>query len=338
MLLNKCSNISKVIILLKYIKNNELSLFGQYCPRLKSLSFVIKSKEDLQFGRQYGHKLEELYLFGGNEKIPFLQLCPNVKKVWFSQCSLLFTSDKEFLPKLEYFGSNYSINFRNTNEMKILSHKYSQTMKTLNISLFGCTFDEMKIYFDSISRFENLRELRLALHQTTEPIDDCLPLIGQKCNKLLRFELLFGRSVSISDRFFNTLSEFKAIQTLRIYSRHNTVLKGSIGSLKHCKQLKHLDIDYRELTEDFFANVETFVPNLKFLQILTEKQFSDLFIDSFHSLKSIQKVIYYMFNNTNKTTKTKYWYFGKSLIEVMLSPNGMNVKHITDNCGLLRSN
>ena len=32
---------------------------------------------------------------------------------------------------------------------------------------------------------------------------------------------------------------------------------------------------------------------------------------------------------------TKCWYFGKSLIEVMLSPNGMNVKHITHNCGLI---
>ena len=32
---------------------------------------------------------------------------------------------------------------------------------------------------------------------------------------------------------------------------------------------------------------------------------------------------------------SKTWYFGKSLIEVMLSPNGMNVKHITHNCGLI---
>ena len=31
----------------------------------------------------------------------------------------------------------------------------------------------------------------------------------------------------------------------------------------------------------------------------------------------------------------KTWYFGKSLTEVMLSPNGMNVKHITHNCGLI---
>ena len=38
---------------------------------------------------------------------------------------------------------------------------------------------------------------------------------------------------------------------------------------------------------------------------------------------------------TNKTIDKNYYYFGKSLIEVMLSPNGMNVKHITHNCGLI---
>ena len=32
----------------------------------------------------------------------------------------------------------------------------------------------------------------------------------------------------------------------------------------------------------------------------------------------------------------KTWYFGKSVSEVMLSPNGMNVKHITHNCGYIR--
>ena len=31
----------------------------------------------------------------------------------------------------------------------------------------------------------------------------------------------------------------------------------------------------------------------------------------------------------------KKWYFGKSLIEVMLSPNGMNVKHINHNFGFI---
>ena len=71
-LLKKCPNITKVNIHLQYIKNNELLLFGQYCPRLKSLHFAVNSEEDLQFGRHYGHKLEEIYLFGGNEIREFL--------------------------------------------------------------------------------------------------------------------------------------------------------------------------------------------------------------------------------------------------------------------------
>ena len=41
---------------------------------------------------------------------------------------------------------------------------------------------------------------------------------------------------------------------------------------------------------------------------------------------------------TSKLMSERKYYFGKSLIEVMLSPNGMNVKHITHNCGLITSN
>ena len=333
-LLNKCPNITKVIILLKYIKNNELSLFGQYCPRLKSLGFEINSEEDLQFGRQYGHKLEELHLFGTNEKIHFLKLCPNVKNVWFSQCSLPFTSDKEFLPKLEYFGRNFTINIGNTNEMKILSDKYSQTMKTLNVTLNRCTFVDLKIFFHSISRFGNLRGLRLTLYETTQPIDYCLSLIGQKCTKLFQLHLTLGRSVPISDRLLNTFSEFKKINALTIYSSNNTEVNASIESLKHCKQLKHLDFGYLRLTENFFTNINIFLPKLQFINFSSKKEFSASFINSFHPMKDIQRIIFRVYNSLDNKCYIKYWYFGKCLSEVMLSSNGMNVKRINDNCGV----
>ena len=69
------------------------------------------------------------------------------------------------------------------------------------------------------------------------------------------------------------------------------------------------------------------------LYIETYEQFSDSFIDSFHSMRSIQKVILLQIEIFNKHTKN--WYFGKSVSEVMLSPNGMNVKHINNNCGFI---
>ena len=171
----------------------------------------------------------------------------------------------------------------------------------------------------------------------TEPIDDCLSLIGQKCNKLLKLDLnVRDHSVTITDQFFDSLSEFKAIKKLKIWFEKSVETNRSVKAFKDCLQLKELDIDYPKLTPNFFTNIESFVPKLQFLRIITNEKFSDSFIDSFHSMENIQKVVLSFKDVMKQEFYTKYYYFGKSLIEVMLSPNGMNVKQINNNCGLIK--
>ena len=51
-------------------------------------------------------------------------------------------------------------------------------------------------------------------------------------------------------------------------------------------------------------------------------------------MKSVQNVVHIVDKDILERKHFKIWYFGKCLSEVMLSPNGMNVKPITDNCGL----
>ena len=41
-----------------------------------------------------------------------------------------------------------------------------------------------------------------------EPIDDCLSLIGQKCNKLLKLDLDLQHYNQLSDQFFDIFSKF----------------------------------------------------------------------------------------------------------------------------------
>ena len=48
-------------------------------------------------------------------------------------------------------------------------------------------------------------------------------------------------------------------------------MSGNVECFKHCKQLIDIDINYPELTEDFFANIASFVPKLQSLQISTNK-------------------------------------------------------------------
>ena len=91
----------------------------------------------------------------------------------------------------------------------------------------------------------------------------------------------------------------------------------------HCKQFIELDISYPVLREDYFANIASFVPKLELLHIITDKPFSHSFDDSFHSMKNIQRVTL-RYNNEEKRYFEKFWYFGKCLSEVMLSPGNGN--------------
>ena len=120
------------------------------------------------------------------------------------------------------------------------------------------TAEELKTCFDFISRFENLKELKLTindLEDITEPIDYCLSLIGQKCNKLLKLNLEIDYFVPISNRLLTIFTEFKAIKKLKIQLPLGKKVKGSIECFKHCKQLNDIDINYRKLREDLSANI-----------------------------------------------------------------------------------
>ena len=102
--------------------------------------------ECLDFFRINGHKLEELYLFGKENELliedtekdnemlnSFRKFCPNLKTITLLLESLPLFEDKEILPKLKEI--DLTISSQNVKQMKILSDKYSQTIKTLNVSL-----------------------------------------------------------------------------------------------------------------------------------------------------------------------------------------------------------
>ena len=167
-------------------------------------------------------------------------------------------------------------------------------MKSLDISLDNLTEEELKTCIECIARFENLRKLKLELFamETTQPIDDCLSLIGQKCNKLLKLELIIQEKVPITERFFNVFYNFIAIKKLNIQLPDNTIINGSVECFKHCEQLIELDITYPELREDFFANIASFIPKLQFLRISTLKKFSETFFDLFKHRKHFQELDY----------------------------------------------
>ena len=289
-ILKKCRNI-KIVDISEEVSSEVLSVIGRYCPHIRSLAFNTNSVENLEFFRDNGCKLVKLIVFNGYNEFIILQLCPNVKEVYVKNFSVILNEDRDFFPKLERIHTNLWIESRGLNKLQILSDKYSRTMKSLKVIIGYLTEEELKTSIECIARFKNLTELQVLFKLVITEVNlDCLSQIGQKCTKLLKLELNIDNEIPISDRFFDVFTHFKAIMKLKINLSETTVLKGSVESLKHCKQLNDLQVMGSGLTEDFFTNIASFVPKLKFLKISTDQQFSDTFIHSFNLMKCIRKV------------------------------------------------
>ena len=315
-----------------------LSPLGLYCPNIKSLNIEITGEQDLQFFRDYGHKLKEIDFYGPTDLVKdCLKFCPNLELFHknYSKISLLLEKDKQFLANLEFIRNTLHINSSNVNEMKSFVDKYSRKMKSLELYFYELTAEELKTCLNCICGFNNLRHLYLSIHtgRIKEPIDESIAMIGQKCTKLLVFDFSYHTPYDlfpISDRFFDVFTHFKAIKKLKLLSQFETVI-GSVECFKHCKQLNDIHISYDGLKEDFFTNIATFVPKLQSLRIRTDEKFSDSFINSFHSMNYIEKIDL----NINIDSSNYFWCFGKCLTEMRLSPDRKKVKRVNDNCGLI---
>ena len=125
------------------------------------------------------------------------------------------------------------ITSNNVNKMKSFLDNSSKFIKTLKVTLYKLSAVELKTCIECIARFENLKELKLKFDEMniTQPIDDCLSLIGQKCNKLLKLDLYIDSHFPISHRLLtNDESCFQGKGVSPIFFRKKPKVSGpSIG-------------------------------------------------------------------------------------------------------------
>ena len=174
----KCPNITTVRLGMN-VSLEMLSLFGRYCPQLKSLSYPCNDDKVLSFFSQYGLQLETLDLSRSKYYTIFtsiLQFCPNLKKIKLQPKTSFnsISNDNEFLPKLEDIGYNLGIFSNNVNQMKIFTDKYSQTLKIFDLLIMSLSAEELKTCIECIARFENLQVLKLTVYPRFCPPRYCL--------------------------------------------------------------------------------------------------------------------------------------------------------------------
>ena len=180
--------------------------------------------------------------------------------------------------------------------MKAFTDKYGKTLKSIKITFYDLSTDDLKSCLIKLSLFENLQSLDLSIYSFNvkhNAIDECLQQMTRNLNKLKNLKLnFFGNNSLIGDHFFSSLSQLKQNESLKLVMEFDKELRPGIKFLIECPKLKKLVINYTELTESFFKDIHSSIPRIEFLTIDTNQRLSDEFFTSLSSMKYLQRVSY----------------------------------------------
>ena len=311
--LKKCPNISRVS-LPKNSRDMCLKLITKYCRRVTQLKLAVCCNETtlISFATKHGMWLQEFtiryHLY--DQRIPvylknILQMCPNIKNIDINYNPFYFDKifgESESLKKLQVI-KRLHIRDNESHILEILVNKYGTSLTGIQIELNGKDLDELKICFAHISRFESLESIELDIrsYDSKQAIQECFELLANKCTKLRELRLKLNIPV-IPKLLIFSLSEFRCLEKLVIdLSLRNICykLEGSVECLKHLTRLKYLSITNLDLTEDFFTNINSILPNIRYLEmkVLSGIEYFDkstlkLFLKSLQSMKYIERVVY----------------------------------------------
>ena len=223
-------------------------------------------------------------------------MCPNIKKINIKLDKYLSMVIVFSPSKLEVIEEVH-IQADQSKSLDLLVRKYGKSLKGLKVVLKGLSSDELKTCFAHISRFESLQSLDTEISFTREelPLEQCLQLLANELTKLRELRFKTYRSLITLNRFFFAFDNFRSLERLIIdFGDTKQKLEGSVECLKHCTRLKHLSITYKELSREFFANIHTILPNLRFLDIKCFKlnpQSIKLFVVSLQSMNKIERIV-----------------------------------------------
>ena len=307
--LKKCPNICRVS-LSEELCDMCLKLITKYCRRVTKLRLAVCCEETalMSFATKHGMWLQEFtirYSFYDRE-VPkyvknFLQMCPNIKNIDINYNPFCFNEIfGESLMKLQFI-KRLHIRDNHSNILELLVNKYGTRLKGIQIELNGKDLDELKTCFAHISRFESLESLELEIqyYDSEQAIKECFILLANECTKLRELGLKLNIPI-IPKLYLFLLSELRSLEKLVIdFGILCYKLEGSVECLKHLTRLKYLSITNLKLTEDFFTNINTIVPNIRYLEIkvLSGIDFFDkcplkLFLKSLQTMKFIERVVY----------------------------------------------
>jgi hypothetical protein len=293
-LLKKCKFITKISIDSHFESGDHLiELIARYCPHLKSIKFDFSSvsqKSMIDFGLNCGQKLETIEFLSpeqsGETIKSLLKLCPNLLTLINIKA---FDSLDSLVPKLTKVKNLFLTEGK---FMDILVNKYQNSLKSFEINIIENNINinesKQKLLLRQISSFKSLQELYL-MFICFESTPDLIKSIALKCKNLNILGLDVRYDSSLSLKLFESIGYFENLKSLTLIGFDG---KFNIKSLKKCKQLLFLKLDYFD--DEFFDSIETITPLLSHLVLGRFGQISD---KAFHSLAKL-KILKFLEINT----------------------------------------
>ena len=324
-ILSKCKNVDKIDLDF-YVQFDDLMIIGQLCPNLKNLALqcIGLNVNDLdQFGRQYGHRLNQMYFHSQSHCNEYwsqlLKHCPNVTHLWSSDVLKLgICDDINYVPKLEvtaieicnYTGRPY-VNYACLQLLTKFVNKYGSTLKNLYLESFiKLSGDNMHQLADGLSKLVNLQELNLEI-QTNESLGESEVqelMDGLKHMKSLKkLYIVLDVYGFDCDHFIQSFNGLESLAVLNINSGNSIVPYNITTSNVKCfntmKSLKELVICCKTISEDFFVDIGRHLPNLSQVIIQCESPITDRTLIELSLLKKLKKLYlsYYKANHKQIT-------------------------------------
>lgn len=294
LLLKKCPNI-RSIDLQNGFKNRELvfELIIKYCNHLNEINsnFNGFSKNLIKnFFNKFGPNLKKIgFVTKSQVNDEVLKYCPNLKVIdikAFDNISIVFKDNELLYKKLKKFSFTYSP--KDMKRIEVFFESNKTNLESIEIEIGLSTHLSSKLS-NCLSELKNLKSLSIrCLVFIDQSIVSLLRSMSGKCLKLEEIKIYcFLNSFDLTLELFKTINCFKFLRRLDLHlwnawnqNFNYQQLKSEL--LKECKLLSHLiiKVDNRLITDDFFHNIDKYLPKLKLFQCLnslaTDKAFKSM--------------------------------------------------------------
>jgi hypothetical protein len=286
----------------------------------------------IEFADKCGQKLECIQFlqrdFNKSYKT-LLNSCTNLLSLTAVKLSEFVIEDKKIFKRLTKISLICLIS-----ETQLLDNFFSQYKNTVKrfgiISGLNNTLDENTInaLIKQISRFEKLEELYLEFNFMKGfnlSFAQNMKTIANQCKKIKRLSIhsiinnsLFGSEI------FRSINNFESLKYLNLNIYHTLCNCGtegiSVQYIKDCKLLTHLVLNYPKLNDNFFTDIELYLPKLKFLCIYA----NNITDKTLHSLSKLKNLCLIQVNSLRPN-------------QSFSSVTDIGVCHLINNCPTIKS-